>query len=410
MASLRRTRPENLRDITIQVAIVRPGPIQGGAVNPYIQRRKQRLRVDPGYRDPVRASGRWPRPLADTLGHDHLPGPGARGLDRVRRVLDRGGRGAAPGDEPQALGRGDRGLPRAVRGRCARRQHGADAETLAERVFEMVKGLSRISGSPRPTVPRSAYSPTSRRGWRVHYAPEFLCALLNEQPMGFYPPDALVHEAQRHGMEVTRARRQRVRRSSATWFWSPSPPLQCGSGSATCAAFGVRSSSSWSTPASGAGRFRSLSDLASRAGSGADLRCRCWHGQGACDALALEGTGAAVGAAAGAGAGASGAVAAGAAGADTGQVCEKERIDALFAHSGVAAGEGAGELAKNDGIDVEIGQPRAVSESRPAVASATAAVALASAARTRTRCCHPPPARRHVTGGRRGGQRCGSSG
>ena len=37
---------------------------------------------------------------------------------------------------------------------------------------------------------------------RVHYGPEFLCSLLNEQPMGFYPPDALVHEAQRRGIEV----------------------------------------------------------------------------------------------------------------------------------------------------------------------------------------------------------------
>ena len=48
MQMLKRTRPENLDDLTIQVAIVRPGPIQGGAVNPYIERR-QRLREDPGY-------------------------------------------------------------------------------------------------------------------------------------------------------------------------------------------------------------------------------------------------------------------------------------------------------------------------------------------------------------------------
>src|SRR5204863_4267280 len=51
MQSLRRTRPETLQDITIQVAIVRPGPIQGGAVNPYIERR-QRMRVDPDYEVP----------------------------------------------------------------------------------------------------------------------------------------------------------------------------------------------------------------------------------------------------------------------------------------------------------------------------------------------------------------------
>ncbi|HUB36482.1 MAG TPA: PHP domain-containing protein, partial [Solirubrobacteraceae bacterium] len=51
MQSLRRTRPESLRDLTIQVAIVRPGPIQGGAVNPYIERRR-RLREDPAYEIP----------------------------------------------------------------------------------------------------------------------------------------------------------------------------------------------------------------------------------------------------------------------------------------------------------------------------------------------------------------------
>src|SRR5581483_10856379 len=51
MASLRRTRPTNLQDLTIQVAIVRPGPIQGGAVNPYIERR-QRMRVDPDFEVP----------------------------------------------------------------------------------------------------------------------------------------------------------------------------------------------------------------------------------------------------------------------------------------------------------------------------------------------------------------------
>ena len=51
MASLLRTRPETLDDLTIQVAIVRPGPIQGGAVNPYIERRQQ-LRADPDFEVP----------------------------------------------------------------------------------------------------------------------------------------------------------------------------------------------------------------------------------------------------------------------------------------------------------------------------------------------------------------------
>jgi len=51
MQSLRRTRPENLEELAVQVAIIRPGPIQGGAVNPYIERR-QRLREDPRYEPP----------------------------------------------------------------------------------------------------------------------------------------------------------------------------------------------------------------------------------------------------------------------------------------------------------------------------------------------------------------------
>ena len=66
MGSLRRTRPENLDDLTIQVAIVRPGPIQGGAVNPYIERR-QRLRVDPDYEVPYDHPSLEPV-LRDTLG------------------------------------------------------------------------------------------------------------------------------------------------------------------------------------------------------------------------------------------------------------------------------------------------------------------------------------------------------
>ena len=66
MASLRRTRPETLDDLTIQVAIVRPGPILGGAVNPYIERR-MRLREEPDYEIPYDHPSLEPV-LRDTLG------------------------------------------------------------------------------------------------------------------------------------------------------------------------------------------------------------------------------------------------------------------------------------------------------------------------------------------------------
>ena len=112
MASLLRTRPRSLEDLTIQVAIVRPGPILGGAVNPYISR-LQTLRENPDYVVPYEHES----PARGAQGHarhDHLPGPGDRGRDGLRGLLAGRGRGLAPRDEPQALGRGDRGLPPAL--------------------------------------------------------------------------------------------------------------------------------------------------------------------------------------------------------------------------------------------------------------------------------------------------------
>jgi error-prone DNA polymerase len=72
---------------------------------------------------------------------------------------------------------------------------------VAERVYAQIVGFS---GFGFPKAHSAAFGLLAYQStWlRVHYGPEFLCALLNEQPMGFYPPDSLVHEAQRRGMEV----------------------------------------------------------------------------------------------------------------------------------------------------------------------------------------------------------------
>ena len=94
----------------------------------------------------------------------------------------------------------------------AQRTHGVDEET-AERVFEMVEGFS---GFGFPKAHGAAFGLLAYQStWlRVHYGPEFLCSLLNEQPMGFYPPDALVHEAQRRGIEVLRPMSTRAVRNA----------------------------------------------------------------------------------------------------------------------------------------------------------------------------------------------------
>src|SRR6185436_3834042 len=197
MQSLYRTRPENLDDLTIQVAIVRPGPILGGAVNPYIERR-QRMQVEPDYVVPYDHPSLEPV-LRDTLGtiifQDQVievamafagfsPGE-AEGL---RRAMSRKRSAAAIDAYHQ----------RFLDGAAA--THGVDVET-AERVYTMIVGFS---GFGFPKAHGAAFGLLAYQStWlRVHYGPEFLCALLNEQPMGFYVPDTLAHEAQRRGIEM----------------------------------------------------------------------------------------------------------------------------------------------------------------------------------------------------------------
>ena len=198
-----------------------------GRRRPSLPRAQEGAARGPGLRRPLRA----PLAGADPLRHarrDRLPGPGDPGGDGARRLQRRRGRGAAAGDEPQALRRGAARLPRPLR-RGRGRQRASTLE-VAERVFDQIKGFSGF-GFPKSHAAAFGLLAYQSTWLRVHYGPEFLCALLNEQPMGFYPPDALVHEAQRRGIEVrgpdvnasaVRVRGGGRRRAGA-----------CGSGSAT---------------------------------------------------------------------------------------------------------------------------------------------------------------------------------
>ncbi len=155
MQSLLRTRPESIDDLTVQVALVRPGPIQGKAVHPYIDHRQQLRRGSV-----VRPTGRPPTargvPALDAR-RGRLPGPGARGGDRARRVQRGGGGGVAARDEPQAVARGARGLPRAVRrGRAEQGRGGKDGRPrlrqarrlLGLRLSQVARGGIRAARVP----------------------------------------------------------------------------------------------------------------------------------------------------------------------------------------------------------------------------------------------------------------------
>jgi error-prone DNA polymerase len=223
MQSLLRTRPTSLEDLTIQVAIVRPGPIQGGAINPYIERRR-RLREDPAYEIPFEHPVLEPI-LRETLGTiifqdqvmqvaEAFAGFSPGEADGLRRAMSRKRShemlqrhrerfvegalrhvGATGSSRP---GRRDRAVADRPTGRPADRP--TDRGT-AERVWRMVEGFAGF-GFPKSHSAAFGLLAYQSTWLRVHYGAEFLCALLNEQPMGFYAPDSLIHEAENRGIAV----------------------------------------------------------------------------------------------------------------------------------------------------------------------------------------------------------------
>ena len=196
MQTILRTRPENLDDITIQVALVRPGPIQGKAVHPYIERR-QKLREDPAYEPPADHE-LLREPLRETLGvvvfQDqvldvaiHLAGFTVGEAEGLRRAMSRKRSHAAL--EAYRTRFVDGALDKGV------------DEELANTVYDK---LVAFSGFGFPKSHSAAFGLLAyQSAWlRHHYGAEFLAALLNAQPMGFYPPATLVRDAQRRGVET----------------------------------------------------------------------------------------------------------------------------------------------------------------------------------------------------------------
>ncbi len=196
MQSLLRTRPENLDDLTVQVALVRPGPIQGKAVHPYIEHR-QRLREDPSFVPPV-DHPLLAECLSSTLGvvvfQDQvlevaiaLAGFSVGEAEGLRRAMSR---------------KRSHDALEAYRGRFVQGalRKGVDTET-ADLVYDKLVGFSGF-GFPKSHAAAFGLLAYQSAWLRHHYPAEFLCALLNEQPMGFYPPATLVRDGQRRGVET----------------------------------------------------------------------------------------------------------------------------------------------------------------------------------------------------------------
>ncbi|MBK5110946.1 MAG: error-prone DNA polymerase [Thermoleophilia bacterium] len=196
MQMLPRMKPMDIDDLTIQVALVRPGPIQGGAVHPYIERRR-RLREDPYYEVPYQHPLLKPV-LEETLGviifqeqvievAMNVAGFSSSEAEGLRRAMSRKrSREALEAHHHRFMeGAVARGVPAAI----------------AEDIYRQIIGFS---GFGFPKAHSAAFGLLAyQSAWlKVHYGPEYLASLLNEQPMGFYPPDSLVQEGRRSGITV----------------------------------------------------------------------------------------------------------------------------------------------------------------------------------------------------------------
>lgn len=191
MGALPRVAPKSFHDLVVQVALVRPGPIQGQSVHPYIRRRRGE--------EPVTYLHPLLRPaLEKTLGvpifQEQLmriamdaAGFTAEQADRLRQALSSKRSRQRIHDLKAELFEGmrRRGIPEAV----------------AEKVFDTLLGFADF-GFPESHAASFAYLVYASAWLRFHYPAEYLAALLNSQPMGFYSPATLIADARRHGVVV----------------------------------------------------------------------------------------------------------------------------------------------------------------------------------------------------------------
>jgi error-prone DNA polymerase len=187
MAMLPRLKPRNFYDLVVEISIVRPGPITGGMVHPYLRRRSGKEPID------------YPHPsletvLKKTLGvplfqeqvmrlavvaADYTPGE----ADQLRRDMAAWHR----------TGRMERHHERLI----TRMQAKGIAPEFAERVFEQIRGFGEY-GFPESHAASFALIAYATAWLKCHYPAEFACSLLNAQPMGFYMPATIVEDAKRH--------------------------------------------------------------------------------------------------------------------------------------------------------------------------------------------------------------------
>ena len=221
MQALPKARPAKLDDLIVQVAIIRPGPIQGNAVHPYLRRRQG---IEPvAYLHPSLAPI-----LKETLGVILYQ-------EQVMRIaIDVAGFSAADSDGfRRAMGtwRSSKAMEklhaRFVDG-CVTKS-GLTVEQ-AEELYRQAAAFASFgfNKSHAAAFARTAYESAFLK---LYYPAQFVTGLINAQPMGFYPVEVLVNDARRHGCAVLPVDVNRSRwRTTTEWIGMPGQPLPAGSG------------------------------------------------------------------------------------------------------------------------------------------------------------------------------------
>ncbi len=191
MSMLPRLRPKTFYDLVIEVAIVRPGPIQGGMVHPYLRRRnKEEPEVYPSPELEVVLKRTLGVPLFQEqvmqiaiVAADYSPGE----ADQLRRSMAAWKRhgGLEPHKERLAAGM---------------KKNGYSAEFAAQ-IFEQIKGFGSY-GFPESHAASFALLTYASCWLKCHEPAAFACALINSWPMGFYSPDQILQDARRHHLQI----------------------------------------------------------------------------------------------------------------------------------------------------------------------------------------------------------------
>jgi error-prone DNA polymerase len=191
MATLPRMKPECFYDVVIEVAIIRPGPIQGDMVHPYLARRAGREEVT--YFD-----DRLKPVLERTLG---VPLFQEQMLKIAMIMADFSGNEAEELRRALSFHRSEERMGKvSVKLRAAMERKGIAPDKI-DKIIQSISSFA-LYGFPESHAISFAILAYGSAYLKVHRAPEFYASLLNNQPMGFYTPATIVKDAQRHGLKI----------------------------------------------------------------------------------------------------------------------------------------------------------------------------------------------------------------